>query len=405
MHVWKGAYPMLEYLALPAIALTAALIPKKKLKDKEKIRRILENTNVSINKGDTKQHPKLIREYNNEFYTTYIYSLPFGLHSDTFIDQIPAISEGINKEVEHEFSDGVLKLHVYHESLPNKWTFTDDLLRPGTWEIPIGKNHRGTFFHDFDKYQTFLIGGVPGFGKTVLTKIMFNALILNNPQDVNIYVLDLKGGLEYSKYLGLPQVKGVASDVYEATEILIEIVEKMKVMESHFKQHGYTNIVDTDIKQRTFLFIDEGAELSPSMVSKDKQQYAKACQTMISEVARIGRAIGFRLIYSTQYPSSRSIDMSIKMNILAKVSFVVSNHVASQVILDESGAEQLPSIPGRCIYLIDKPRIIQVPYIDDKTIFNMMEDRKDEINRTNRTIIDDNRHITPSDNKTSSWHT
>ena len=331
--------------------------------------------------------------------------MPFGLHSDSFIKQLPAISEGINKEVEFDFDEGVFKLYVYHQSLPDKWNYDKSLLRPGKWEIPIGKNHKGIFYHDFDKYQTFLIGGVPGFGKTVLTKIMFNTLILNNPQDVNIYVLDLKGGLEYSKYLGLPQVKGVASDVYEATEILIEIVEKMKVMESHFKQHGYTNIVDTDIKQRTFLFIDEGAELSPSMVSDDKKKYAKACQTMISEVARIGRAIGFRLIYSTQYPSSRSIDMSIKMNILAKVSFVVSNHVASQVILDEPGAESLPSIPGRCIYLIDKPRVIQVPYIDDKTIFNMMEERKDEIDRTDRTIIDNDRLDAVSNNKPNSWNT
>ena len=396
---------MIEFLALPAVAIAAALIPKKKLKDKEKVRRILENANVSITKGENVLHPKLIREHHSDTYSTYIYSLPFGLHSDSFIKQLPAISEGINKEVEFDFDEGVFKLYVYHQSLPDKWNYDESLLRPGKWEIPIGKNHKGIFYHDFDKYQTFLIGGVPGFGKTVLTKIMFNTLILNNPQDVNIYVLDLKGGLEYSKYLGLPQVKGVASDVYEATEILIEIVEKMKVMESHFKQHGYTNIVDTDIKQRTFLFIDEGAELSPSMVSDDKKKYAKACQTMISEVARIGRAIGFRLIYSTQYPSSRSIDMSIKMNILAKVSFVVSNHVASQVILDEPGAESLPSIPGRCIYLIDKPRVIQVPYIDDKTIFNMMEDRKDEINRTDRTIIVNDRLNAVSNNKPNSWNT
>ena len=396
---------MIEYLALPAIAIAAALIPKRKMKDKEKVRRILENAGVSIKKGESTLHPQLIREHHNEFYSTYIYSLPFGLHSDSFIKQLPAISEGINKDVEYEFEDGVFKLYVFHQSLPKKWTFDESLLRPNSWEVAIGKNHRGVYYHDFDKYQTFLVGGVPGFGKTVLTKIMFASLILNNPQDVNVYVLDLKGGLEYSKYMGLPQVKGVASDIFEATEILIEVVEKMKAMEAVFKANGYTNIVDTPIKERTFLFVDEGAELSPSMVSDDKKKYAKACQTMISEIARIGRAIGVRLIYSTQYPSSKSIDMSIKMNILSKASFVVSNHVASQVILDEPGAEDLPSIPGRCIYLIDKPRTIQVPFIDDRMIFNMMEERKDEINKPNRTVINDDRQITPSNNKTSSWHT
>ena len=103
---------MIEFLALPAVAIAAALIPKKKLKDKEKVRRILENANVSITKGENVLHPKLIREHHSDTYSTYIYSLPFGLHSDSFIKQLPAISEGINKEVEFDFDEGVFKLYV-----------------------------------------------------------------------------------------------------------------------------------------------------------------------------------------------------------------------------------------------------------------------------------------------------
>ena len=380
---------MIEWI-IPAAIIGAGLIPKGKMTDEKKLEVIFKNRKVGIAKGENMSYPKLVRKYKNEDYTTYLYSLPLGIPSEAFESFKPVIKDGLNKDVEIEF-DGLLKINVFENTLPTKWDYDETLLKPNTWLVPIGKNHTGIFYHDFEKYQTFLVGGVPGFGKTVLTKIMFNTLILNNPQNVNIYVLDLKGGLEYSKYSRLPQVKRVASDIYEATETLAEIVSKMKIMEEHFKEKWYTNIVDTDIKQRTFLFVDEGAELSPSMVSKDKVQYAKACQTMISEIARIGRAIGFRLIYSTQYPSSRSIDMSIKMNILAKVSFVVSNHVASQVILDEPGAENLPSIPGRCIYLIDKPRTIQVPFIDDRMINKMMEDRDET--RKARKIIDDDRYF------------
>ena len=93
---------MFEFLALPAVALAAALIPKRKLKDKEKIRRVLENANVSITKNDHSQYPQLIREYHSDTYSTYIYSLPFGLHSDSFIKQLPSISESLNKEVEFD---------------------------------------------------------------------------------------------------------------------------------------------------------------------------------------------------------------------------------------------------------------------------------------------------------------
>jgi S-DNA-T family DNA segregation ATPase FtsK/SpoIIIE len=71
--------------------------------------------------------------------------------------------------------------------------------------------------------------------------------------------------------------------------------------------------------------------------------------------------------------------MAIKMNIVARCSFVAAAQVASQVILDEKGAEEIPSIPGRAIYKVEKKRTIQVPYIDDKQMFNMMEVRKDAI--------------------------
>ena len=397
---------MLEWAILPAVILGASLVPSKKKKDKDLIQEILRRKEVGIKINDNlTEYPKIINESHNVFYSTIIYSMPLGVNSEKFIEVLPTVEEAIRKNVDYEFERGVFKLYIYHENLPDHWDFTEDLLNPGKWLVPIGKNHKGIMYHDFDKYAHFLIGGVPGYGKTILTKVMFLSLILNNPQDVNIYILDLKGGLEYSKYLGLPQVKGVASDIFEATELLAEVANSMKLMEKTFKEKGYTNIVDTPIKQRTFIFVDEGAELSPSIVGKDRKKFADFCQVSLSEIARIGRAVGFRLIYSTQYPSSKSIDMSIKQNIVSRVSFVVASNVASRVILDETGAENLPSVPGRAIYLIDKKRTVQVPYISDQKIFELLEANANEIQRSgkSRKDITDSGQIGSNDNKASFW--
>lgn len=394
---------MIEWLAFPLVITAAAFIPKGPIKDEKVIQQIFENKRVCIKRGDELQYPKLKRKIKKEEYDTYIFSMPYGLHTEDIESVVPSIKEALRKEVEIEVK-GYLKMDVFHEQLPEKWNYDEGLLRPNTWEVPIGKNHKGILYHDFDKYAHFLIGGVPGFGKTVLIKNMFHTLLLNNPDDAEFFILDLKGGLEFFKYSSLPQVKNVSCDIYEAAAILEVIVSRMKEMEHHFKMNGYTNINDTPIKKRTFVIVDEGAELSPESRTGKEKEYAFFCQSALSEIARIGRAVGYRLIYGTQYPSSKSVNMNVKMNIVSRISFIAASQVSSRVILDEIGAEDLPSIPGRAIYKVEKCRTVQVPYIDDKMMFKMMEERKDAIINatTGGNDSTDHRPVRNRKNKTSS---
>ena len=383
---------MIEYLLLPAVAIGAALIPKKRMKDKVKITKILENANVGITKGEhTIMFPKLIREYHKETYSTYIYSLPFGMHSDDFVKVLPAISEGINKEVEFEFKDGVFKLFVYHLSLPEKWDYNETLLRKNTWTFPVGKNHKGIIYHDFEKYQHLLVGGVTRYGKTVLLKDILTSILLNNPNDAEFYIIDLKGGLEFYKYKALPQVKEVACDIYEAAALLNQLKEQLQEDEKYFRANMYTNITETPIKKRKFVIVDESAQLSPTMyVDKNLKAYANIATNCLGELARISGGLGYRVIIATQYPVKEAVPPIVKANIVARIAFICANNVASRVILDETGAEDLPAIAGRCIYLLEKQHILQVPYLDDKKMFKMMGDRENEIIGKDRIIIDHN---------------
>ena len=52
------------------------------------------------------------------------------------------------------------------------------------------------------------------------------------------------------------------------------------------------------------------------------------------------------------------------MNIVSRMSFIVPKPL-EVALLDEYGAEKV-TIPGRAIYKVEKQRIVQVPYIDDK---------------------------------------
>jgi S-DNA-T family DNA segregation ATPase FtsK/SpoIIIE len=394
---------MIEWLAFPLAVAGAAFIPKGKMSDEKKIKLIFENTRMVVKRGDQLQYPKLQQKSSKDTYTSYLYSLPLGIPSSAIEDIVPELKDGLNKTVEVEYHDGFIKIDVFETDLPEKWEYDDRLIRPGTWEVPIGKNHKGILYHDFEKYCHLLCGGVTRFGKTVFMKEVMNTLVLNNPQDIEIYVLDLKAGLEFYKYKALPQVKEVACDVFESADLLHVITNELKEREIQFREKGYSNIIETPIKKRTFIIVDEGAELSPDIVkTKEAKKYAQYCQAAISEIARIGGGLGYRLIYATQYPTKEAVPMQVKMNIVARLSFICASGIASKVILDQPGAEDLPSIPGRAIYLVEKKRTVQVPYIDDKMMFQMMEERKDAIINTkpSRTNSADHRPARNRKNKT-----
>ncbi|PED69304.1 cell division protein FtsK [Bacillus pseudomycoides] len=63
----------------------------------------------------------------------------------------------------------------------------------------------------------------------------------------------------------------------------------------------------------------------------------------------------------------------IKQNADAKLGFRLPTVVASQVALDEPGLEDLPSLPGRALFKTDRTEEIQVPYLKDKEMWDLLK--------------------------------
>ncbi|MED1419000.1 FtsK/SpoIIIE domain-containing protein [Bacillus smithii] len=372
---------MIEWI-LPAVVIGAALVPTKRKSDKRIIQEVFERTSISIKKGDSIVYPKLVSSREGK----YVYSLPIGLSSE-FMENIElTMKEALDKEIEWEFRNGFLHIRVFDDKLPSKWDFSKDL-KTDTWEVPIGKNHQGVLYHDFDKYPHMLVGGTTRFGKTVFLKVLLASLLLNKKEDVDFYILDLKGGLEFSQYKHLHQVKTVASDLLEACKTLDGIIKDLKKREQFFKEKGISNIAETKIQKRTFIIVDEAAELSPKLVSKEHKKYAEYCMNCLGQIARIGGAMGYRLIYATQYPTREAVPGQVKMNMVARLAFKMPESMGSRVILDETGAEELDAIPGRAIYKVEKKREIQAPYISDKTLEGIINGLNSKETRTNGNAI------------------
>lgn len=255
------------------------------------------------------------------------------------------------------------------------WKYSRKYLYDRSWLVPVGKTKRNKLmYHNFEHYPHLLIGGTTRFGKTVFLKSLFASLLLSNPDRVRFIVLDLKGGLEFWKYKELPQVQVIACDLLEACKTLDQVYKLIKQQEKLFRCKSWTNIADTPIKERIFIIVDEGAELSPKLVSKENKKYAELAQAYLGEIARIGGGLGFRLVFATQYPTAEAVPMQVKMNMVARLAFRIADSTGSRVILgskaedDELGAHQLKPVPGRAIYKLAESQEIQCPYIDDKML-------------------------------------
>jgi S-DNA-T family DNA segregation ATPase FtsK/SpoIIIE len=393
---------MIELLAVPALALLLAAHGdklKRKLDDKKKIQVFFEVAGIAVRRDDKLQYPTYEDKKMDDRSTTYIYTLPLAMPSEVLKKIEPVVSEGLGKPVRIKFDNYKLHIRVFHKEIPETWDWTPDLVQKGKWIIPMGQSFEELIYHDFDKTPHMTLGGLTRMGKTVFLKMLFTTLALANPDYAKFYIIDLKGGLEFHRYRNLKQVAGVAETPEQAHEMLRQIEEDMLNKMMFMKEHFYTNITETSVKERIFVIIDEGAQLCPSKsMPQPQQKMLERCHVLTSRIAAMGGALGFREIFCSQYPTSTTLPRDVKQNADAKVGFRLPTATASQVVIDEKGLESLPSIPGRALFKTDRVVELQVPYIDDKLIWELLQQYEvkkdeptnhDETTKTDGDSIDD----------------
>ena len=368
---------MFELLSVPLAAILFAIFGdkfKNKEDDRKKIQVFFEVSGIAIRSNEKLQYPVFIEQKEDDRSTTYVYRLPVGMPSKIIQKVEDVVSEGLNKPVRIQYDNYKLNIRVFYKDVPDKWDWEVGLIKKGKWQVPMGQSLERLIYHDFDKTPHMTLGGLTRMGKTVFLKNVFTSLTLAQPEHIHLYIIDLKGGLEFGSYKHLKQVDSVAEKPIEAFMVLSDILRKMEEKMQYMKARHYTNVVETDMKERYFIIVDEGAELCPDKsMKKEKQKLLGACQQMLSHIARIGGALGFRLIFCTQYPTGDTLPRQVKQNSDAKLGFRLPTQTASGVVIDESGLESIKSIPGRAIFKTDRLTEIQVPYISNEIMWKHLK--------------------------------
>ncbi|MEE6450554.1 FtsK/SpoIIIE domain-containing protein [Gottfriedia acidiceleris] len=342
--------------------------------DKKKIKRLFKIANICVKEKDVLKYPVYTRKEVHENYTSYIFTLPLGIPSKLIQKFQEIISESLYKPILVEYNNYLLEIKVFHHEMPTFYDWSPRFLKDNTWEVCMGKSLDDYIYHDFEKTPHMTCGGMTRYGKTVFLKNAITDLTLQQPENVEFYILDLKGGLEYIRLKYLKQVKAIAENPLECLEVLdhikSQVEERMRVM----KANDFTDIRDSSIKKRTFIIVDEGAQLAPDRsMSKEQKSLLGSCQRALEYIAAVSGGLGFRLIFCTQYPTADTLPRQIKQNADAKIGFRLPTQIASQVTMDENGLEELPRLPGRAIYKTDICTELQVPFIDNKKMWEVLE--------------------------------
>ncbi|MFC5775174.1 FtsK/SpoIIIE domain-containing protein [Ectobacillus antri] len=368
---------MLEVALIPLgfyVALKTGLL-RKKDDDRSKIKVFFEIAGIAIKHDDRLQYPDYLETFEDSRSKTYIYRLPLGMPFKVLEKVQDVVSEGLGKPVRISYDNYKMRIRVFNGEIPTSWDWSPDLVQEGKWIIPIGRSLEGIVYHDFDKTPHMTLGGLVRMGKTVFLKVLFTTLSLANPKHAHFYLIDLKEeGLEFSEFSDLQQVEGIATKVEEAYDMLQEVMVKMNARGKYMKENRIKNIVQTSEKDRYFVIVDEGAVLAPAKgLPKSLNVKLEECQYMLSHIARVGGALGFRVIFCTQYPTADTLPRVIKQMADAKLGLRLPTRIASEVVIDEPGLEDLPQVPGRAIFKTDKCVELQVPMLEDVTMRKLLE--------------------------------
>ncbi|MBV7363577.1 hypothetical protein KRX54_03920 [Actinomycetaceae bacterium TAE3-ERU4] len=241
-------------------------------------------------------------------------------------------------------------------------------------KIPLGVSESGkeTSIDLTNDGPHALVGGTSGSGKseTLLTWI---ALLCaqHSPQQLQLVLIDYKGGSTFKRIKDLPHVIGVLTDLEagETTRAIKGLEYELERREKLFYE-VHTPDYDSYIRQnpclllpRIIIVVDELKELS----QKNPHELDS-----LNRLAAQGRSLGLHLILATQRPAG-AITSEIRANSQIKIALRVTTSTDSYEILENDHAMHLPPFPGNAIINRGEEEKIKIYYLPPTNLKELVQ--------------------------------
>jgi DNA segregation ATPase FtsK/SpoIIIE, S-DNA-T family len=205
--------------------------------------------------------------------------------------------------------------------------------------------------------QHALIAGKTGSGKsTLLHALITNLSLLYSPEEVELYLIDFKKGVEFKTYAAheLPHARVVAieSDREFGLSVLQRLDAELKARGERFRETGAQDLKayrEANPKARVpriLLIVDEFQEffLEDDKVSQDAAQ-------LLDRLVRQGRAFGLHVLLGSQtLGGAYTLARSTIDQMAVRIALQCSEADGHLILSDDNSAARLLSRPGEAIY-------------------------------------------------------
>ncbi|MBQ9890293.1 MAG: ribosomal protein L7/L12 [Firmicutes bacterium] len=297
---------------------------------------------------------------------------------DKILEQIAGVIDHMQLKIEH--FDSMFRDDIYDS---NNW-FTgnhDEIAIPlgikganTIVKMVLGRGGGSTEHHA-------LIAGQTGAGKsTLLHTLIMSTLISYSPDEVQMYLLDFKEGVEFSAYTRyrLPSLRVVAinSEREFGLNVLKELCTELEVRAKHFTRYGvsdinaYSKLSDVPKVPKLLLIFDEVQELFRNRSESDN--ISAECLSCINRLVMQGRAAGIHLILACQdFRNCAGLEQFFSQMAIRVAVKGSEDGAASILSSDNSGIRTLQNQPaGAAIYnggggVESANNFFQVSYINE----------------------------------------
>lgn len=255
------------------------------------------------------------------------------------------------------------------------------------------KEARKFVWFDFASEPHMLVAGKTQSGKSnAVNGIIATLVSTHSPQELRMVLIDMKGGIEFSHWWGLPHLYGpVIKTVEEVIPTLDKIISIMRNREKLLTAVKAKTIADYNKK------VDTEHQLARILIVLDEMNTLVGLKAVTTDIhtkmallTSLGRATGIHFIASTQHPEVAVIPGRVKTNLSVRMSGSMPNHHASEIVIDCADAAKLPSIPGRFIVVVGLQKLtVQFPRITDDDIQGVVSSTTNAYPDVSETLVDE----------------
>lgn len=247
-----------------------------------------------------------------------------------------------------------------------------DGLRVPVGTASTGEVHEFVIGQEGSVVHHGLIGGAIGSGKSNLLHVLITQLALRYPpEELEMYLVDFKEGVEFQDYLQLPHARavGLESEREFGRSVLRFLQREMEERGRLLKEAGTSTLTAYRLETgrrlpRILLVMDEF-----QVLFGEEDSLARECDRILEDLVRRGRSFGIHILLSSQSPSTAGqFSQRIYGQVALRIAFR-SRQIEAQAILGEgnTAAERLERV-GEAIFNYemgqkDKNLLVRVAYL------------------------------------------